>query len=332
MAEFQFPSETIDLPSRGLLYPSTNPLSSGKVDLKYPSAASEDILTNQSYIQKGTVLDKLLESLFVNKDIKVKDLVVGDKNALLIAARILGYGKEYKFNYRNEEQTVDLSILENKEFDESLITKGVNEFIFTLPASGTNITFKILNGEDENNIDRELEGLKKINKNISPDLTTRLKYMITSVNGSTEKKDIREFVDKHMLAMDSREFRQYIKKIQPDVNMTVTMESGVEAALPIGISFFGLSFEIAPQQRFNLFDLIDEMVMCGAGAYSWQDIYNMPIWLRVFTYNKMKKRNEKNNTSTTPKGQKNLVNPDGSINKQTFKEANENMSGKVSYK
>jgi len=239
MSETQsFPFETVDIPSRGLLYPSTNPLSSGKVNLKYMSAASEDILTNQSYIQKGTVLDKLLESLFVNKDIKVKDLVVGDKNALLIAARILGYGKEYKFNYRNEEQTVDLSILENKEFDESLITKGVNEFNFTFPTSGTNITFKILNGEDENNIDRELEGLKKINKNLSPDLTTRLKYIITSVNGSTDKKEIREFVDKHLLAIDSRELRQYISKVQPNVDMTVTMESGTEASMPISLGFF----------------------------------------------------------------------------------------------
>lgn len=238
MSEFQFPTETVDLPSRGLLYPSTNPLSSGIVEMKFPTACSEDILTNQSYIQKGTVLDKFLESLFVNKDIKVKDLVLGDKDALLIAARILGYGKEYIFTYKNEEQTIDLSILDNKEFDDSLITKGINEFPFTFPASGTNITFKILNGEDESNIDRELEGLKKINKNFSPDLTTRLKYIIISINGSTDKKEIREFVDKHLLAIDSRELRQYIKKIQPGVDMTVTMESGIEANMPISLNFF----------------------------------------------------------------------------------------------
>lgn len=238
MAEFQFPTEEILLPSRGLLYPSTNPLSSGKVEMKYLSASSEDILTNQSYIQKGTVLDKLLESLFVDKNIKVKDLIVGDKNALLIAARILGYGKEYTFNYKGEEQNVDLSVLENKEFDESLITKGVNEFSYTLPSSGTNITFKILNGEDESNIDREIEGLKKINKNIAPELTTRLKYMIISVNGSNDKKDIREFVDKYMLARDSRELRQHIKKVQPDVDMTVKLENGDEATLPISLNFF----------------------------------------------------------------------------------------------
>lgn len=98
------------------------------------------------------------------------------------------------------------------------------------------------------------------------------------------------------------------------------------------LSFFGISPENAAQNRLNLFDLIDEMVIAGNGSYSWQDIYNMPIWLRTFTYNKMKKRVEKSNETTTPKGQKNLVNPDGTINKQAFKEANENMNGKVSYK
>ncbi len=239
MAEFQFPTEEIALPSRGLLYPSTNPLSSGKIEMRYLSAASEDILTNQSYIQKGTVLDKLLTSLIVDRDIKVKDLIVGDKNALLVAARILGYGKEYSFIHKGEEQTVDLSLLENKPFDESLIIKeGTNEFTFTLPSSGTNLTFKILNGEDESNIDRELEGLKKINKDASPDMSTRLKYLITSVNGASDKKDIREFVDKYMLAKDARELRQYIKKVQPDVDMTFTLESGVEATVPVTLNFF----------------------------------------------------------------------------------------------
>lgn len=238
MTENTFPTEVIDLPSKGLLYPKENPLSSGKVEMRYMGAREEDILTNQSYIQKGTVLDKLLESLIVNKDIKVKDIIVGDKNSLLIAARILGYGKDYTFTHKGEEQTVDLSSLENKPFDESLITKGVNEFAFTLPSSGTNITFKILNGEDENNIDREIEGLKKINKNLSPELTTRLKYIITSVNGSGEKKDIRDFIDNHLLARDSRELRQYIKKVQPDVDMTITIESGAEVTLPIALNFF----------------------------------------------------------------------------------------------
>ena len=233
----KFPTEIIDLPSKGLVYPPENPLSEGKVEMKYMTARSEDILTNQSYIEKGIVLDKLLEDLIVTK-INIKDLIVGDKNALLIAARVLGYGKEYKFTIKGEEHTVDLSILENKEFD---TTPGTNEFSFTLPHSGNEITYKILTGHDESLIDQEIKGLKKLNKNASPELSTRLKYIITSVGGNRETKSIREFVDNYLLARDSRSLREHIKQNQPDVNLTTQVElnSGEEdVEIPINLNFF----------------------------------------------------------------------------------------------
>ena len=233
----KFPTEIIDLPSKGLVYPKESILSEGKVEMKYMTARSEDILTNQSYIEKGIVLDKLLEDLVVTK-INIKDLIVGDKNALLIAARVLGYGKEYKFTIKGEEVTVDLSTLENKEFD---TTPGTNEFSFTLPHSGNEITYKILTGHDESLIDQELKGLKKLNKNASPELSTRLKYIITSVGGNREVKSIREFVDNYLLARDSRSLREHIKQNQPDVNLTMQVElnSGEEdVEIPINLNFF----------------------------------------------------------------------------------------------
>ena len=71
MAEFKFPTEEVELPSKGLLYPEGHPLKSGKIEIKYMTAKEEDILSNQSYIQKGVVLDKLLESVIINKEIKL---------------------------------------------------------------------------------------------------------------------------------------------------------------------------------------------------------------------------------------------------------------------
>jgi len=236
-----FPTEIVELPSKGLVYPSTNPLSSGKIEMRYMTAAHEDILTNQSYIQNGTVLDKLIESLIVSK-INYGDIIVGDKNALLIAARVLGYGKDYEFTYKGENVTVDLSTLEPKPIDESLFTPGKNEFEYELPSSGTKITFKLLTHSDENKINQELQGLKKINKNASPESSTRFKYMITSVNGDSTTKTIREFVDNYFLAKDTRSLREYIKLIQPDIDMKFDFEgpNGLEEGLtiPMGISFF----------------------------------------------------------------------------------------------
>ena len=109
-SKFKFPTEMVELPSLGLVYPKDNPLSSGKIEMKYMTAREEDILTNQSYIQNGTVLDKLLQSLIMSK-VDYKDLIVGDKNALLIAARILGYGKNYEFDLKGERCNVDLTTL-----------------------------------------------------------------------------------------------------------------------------------------------------------------------------------------------------------------------------
>jgi hypothetical protein len=236
--QFKMPTETIELPSQGLVYPDSSPLSSGKIEMKYMTAREEDILTNQNYISKGIVLDELLKSLIVSK-INYDELVVGDKNAILIAARILGYGKDYSFSYDGEEYTVDLSKIDNKPLNQNIFRKGINEFDFTLPASTTEITFKFLTGSDEKKIKAELEGLKKINKNSSAELSTRLKYMITSVGGSREAKDIREFVDNMLLARDSRALREYIKEVQPDVDMTFFPNgSETKSTIPFGLNLF----------------------------------------------------------------------------------------------
>jgi hypothetical protein len=237
-SKFKMPTETVELPSKGLLYPEDSELAKGIIEMKYMTAKEEDILTNQSYIKNGTVLDKLMKSLIVSK-INFDDLLIGDKNAIMIAARILGYGSEYTFEYGGETQTIDLTQIENKPLKEELFTNNTNEFTFTLPHSKNTVAFKILTHKDEQDINRELEGLKKINKDSSPEMSTRLKYMITSVEGSRDKKDIREFVDNYLLAKDARALREYIKEIQPDVDLTFFPSGGSNRVnIPIGVSFF----------------------------------------------------------------------------------------------
>ena len=122
-----FPTEEVTLPSKGLVYPKDNPLSKGVLEMKYMTAKEEDILTNQSYIKNGTVVDKLLKSLIITP-IDYNDIIVGDKNAIMIAARVLGYGKDYTFELNGEEHTVDLTEVKDKELkEEHLISKGLAE-------------------------------------------------------------------------------------------------------------------------------------------------------------------------------------------------------------
>ena len=246
-SKFKLPTETITLPSKGLLYPKDNVLSKGEVEMSYMTAKHEDILTNMNYIKNGTAIDKLLEALVVSP-INFNDLLVGDKNAILIAARILGYGKDYPIKFTNEntgeveDYVADLTTLKEKSVDESIITQGKNEFEFTLPQSKNLITFKLLNGSDEKKIEQELKGLKKLYPNDSFDLTTRLKFMITSVEGTREVKDIRDFVDNYLTAQDSRALRDYYSQVMPDVELKIDIEKdgytqeGV--TIPIGLNFF----------------------------------------------------------------------------------------------
>lgn len=239
MNQFSYPTEVVELPSKGLVYPPDHVLRSGKVEMKYMTAKEEDILSNQNFISKGIVLDKLLESLTLGK-INIKDLIIGDKNAILVASRVLGYGKDYSFIYNGKEYNVDLSTIENKVFDTSLISpKGT--FLFTLPTSGTVVEFKLLTENDEEKIKQEIEGLKKFNKELSSDITTRLKHQIVSVDGNEDKMSIKEFVEQYLLASDSRALRSYIKSVSPDVDLsTKVVINGVEEDIdvPINLNFF----------------------------------------------------------------------------------------------
>jgi len=238
----QFPTEVIDLPSKGHFYSKDSPLSSGQLEIKYMTAREEDILTSVNLIQKGLAIDKLLESLIVNKDINIKDILIGDKNAIMIASRVLGYGKEYVVDVEGEELTIDLTTLKDKEIDLSKYEKGKNEFTFTLPNSKRNITFKILTWGDDDLIERELEALEKVGSEIKSEMTTRLKKRITSVDGDTTQSVINNFVDNEFLSVDSLAFRQHSEEITPDIDMTYTFTSILgdekEIVVPMTTQFF----------------------------------------------------------------------------------------------
>ena len=239
---YKFPTEMVELPSKGYFYPEGHPLASGKVEVKYMTAKEEDILTSQNLIEQGIVIDKLLESLVIDKKININDMLVGDKNAIMVASRVLGYGKDYEFAYDGEEQSVDLSKLEPVDIDFTKYTKGVNEFTFELPSSKRSLTFKLLTGEDEKNIALEIAARRKISKEQSFELTTRLKKMLLSVDGNSTQAYINNFVDNEFLSRDSFAFRQHLEDVTPDVDMSATVvdSAGKEmvVSVPVTVRFF----------------------------------------------------------------------------------------------
>lgn len=258
VVENKFPTEIIDLPSKGLLYPKNNPLSSGKVEMKYMTAKEEDILASQNLIQKGIVLDKLFQALIVSNGegeaINYGDILTGDKDAVMVAARVLGYGKDYgvkiedPFDSDNtQEVKVDLTEIENKEIDEAHIqTPGLNLFEFTLPISKKLLVFKLPTHSTEKKIEKELKLKKAVagaDKSIDKTLSTRLKNMIISIDGEEDRNKISNFVSNEFLAQDSRAFRKYVEDIMPGVKLeflfvsdTTEMEQVIP--IPINLNFF----------------------------------------------------------------------------------------------
>ena len=247
----KFPTEIIPLPSRGLIYPEDNPLSNGVIEMKYMTAKEEDILTSQNLIKQGVVLDKLFESMIVTP-INYSDLYVGDKNAIMVAARILGYGKDYEvevddpFSPGNKQKlTIDLTQIEHKEVDYSLFETRKNEFDFELPNSKRVVTFRLMTHRLEKEIQSEIKSMNKtlVRTGIDKELTTRLKHIIMSVDGESGRATVNNFVDNELFAADSRALRQYIKSISPDLDLTYTFISDAtdevkEMDIPMGVSFF----------------------------------------------------------------------------------------------
>lgn len=241
-------SEIIKLPSRGLVYSKDSALSSGEIEMRYMTAKDEDILTNRSYLENGLIIDKLLQSLIITK-IDYDELIEGDKDTILISARILGYGKDYEFDYidpNTREKRVgkiDLTTVQDKEIDESLFTEGKNDFEFKSPVTSNVINFKLLTHGDSKKIDAEVKGLLKITPKGSFESSTRLKYIITGINGKRDTKIIREFVDKEMLASEARALRKYINEMQPGIDLKYYPEDTEEGInIPIGITFLWPDF------------------------------------------------------------------------------------------
>tara|TARA_Y100000592_G_scaffold8806_1_gene12365 strand:- start:193 stop:930 length:738 start_codon:yes stop_codon:yes gene_type:complete len=237
----KFPTEVIDLPSKGLVYPKEHPLSSGQVEIKYMTAKEEDILTSPNLIEKGIVLDKLLESIIVTEGVKLDDFVIGDKNTLLVSARILGYGKDYPVNYNDEEINIDLTTLKEIWINEkNLVEPHKNEFKFTTPISKSQIVFSILDGHMEKQLDDLNKAYEKAGQ--SRELTNRYKLIIKSVDGKSERKDIDDFVDNQFMARDSIAFRDYIADVAPDIDFTTKVKladgSKQEVTVPMTVRFF----------------------------------------------------------------------------------------------
>ena len=246
--KYDFPTEVITLPSQGKCYPKEHPLASGEIEIKYMTAREEEILASQNLIKKGVVLDKLFESIIADKSINVDDIIIGDKNAIVLATRILGYGADYKIEFTNDEDekeqiSIDLSKVQTKEIDLSKLNRN-NLYEFVTPTTKNVLKFKMLTHGDEKKIDTDVKAMDRLNKGgVSQQLTTRYRYIIKSVDGKEDTKSIVNFINNKFLSKDTRAFRNHLSDLQPDMDMVFEYDNPISGEkesnpIPMGIGFF----------------------------------------------------------------------------------------------
>jgi hypothetical protein len=230
------PSIIIKLPSGGITYPTTNPCSTGQVEMRYMTAWDEDILTNASYIKEGVVLEKLLETLVVSPGFNWKTLIDADREWLIISARIAGYGEEYPVIVKaptgnNITATVNLNKLKITPIP--LTSCGNGEFEYEL-AETHKLKFRFLSSWEMNNLSAEAA------------VSSFLLASICEINGNRDKSEIEKFVRYQMTPAESKKFRQHVQQNVPTIDLTydfsyVTPEGNEEtfqSRFPIGSDFF----------------------------------------------------------------------------------------------
>ena len=222
-SSFEVPFDVIELPSKGKLYKGTTLEGKTSLEIQYLTAAQEDILTSPNLLQSGKVLDVLLRSVIRDKRINTKELLLGDRNAIVVWLRSTGYGELYpvelackscSFSFTNE---FDLSKLETKELTEEPDEDGL--FSLNLPTRKNVIKYSLLTAGDEEKIMRMIEDRrKKTNSQVMNAATIRMKYMIKSIDGNSDLIKISNYVDS-MPVKDSRYFRNIVNEIEPGIIM-----------------------------------------------------------------------------------------------------------------
>lgn len=228
---WEVPIESVPLPSRGVLYdPDTTLYNRETIPIKAMTANEEDILSSPAYIKEGLVIDKLIEACITDKSFDVNSLTLGDRNALMIAIRITGYGPEYPIRAtcpecsHVNEMDVNLSDLGIKRLAVEPSTPGKNEFSFTLPTTKKEVIFKFLTVRDENEraaVNKSFQ--KNFDTKLERNVTGFLNHAVVAIDGNRDKNKIRHFI-MNMPAFDSRALRQAINTLEPGMDMKVNYE------------------------------------------------------------------------------------------------------------
>jgi len=249
---WEVPVELVPVPSEGKVYAKETGLFGIQgLEIKAMTAREEDILASRALIKKGTVVSELVSACLIDKNVNVGNLLIGDRDSLMVSIRITGYGTSYNATVEcpscgtiHKDHEFNLAELEIKRLELNPISEGINEFEFSLPVSKKQVVFKFLTINDDIQLTRERERKQALfgSEYIAGNVTETLGAHIVSIDGIRDRSKINMFINK-MPALDSSRLRQYIKKYKPGLDMRAHLHcnncnSHNRIDLPIGISFF----------------------------------------------------------------------------------------------
>tara|TARA_R100000808_G_scaffold19089_1_gene41567 strand:+ start:4457 stop:5341 length:885 start_codon:yes stop_codon:yes gene_type:complete len=247
------PTEFVTLPSGGRFYEPGHPLHNKEsVEIKFMTAKEEDILTSRALLKEGVALDRMLQNLVVDKDVRIGSLLIGDKNALLVAARRTGYGADYETNVtcpgcgQTDEFSFDISdpnitpFTENMDSHNVTLTSG-GTLVITLPMTNAQVECRMLSGEDEVRLYKEATRKQK-KKLATGTMTDMFRSYIVSVNGNDSPLVIEAFIQA-VPAKDARVLRAAYSECVPNIDMTqeyVCTNCGhtADMEVPLSADFF----------------------------------------------------------------------------------------------
>jgi len=247
---FVAPTEFVELPSRGLCYSEDHPLHNQEtIEIKFMTAKEEDILSSRALLKKGIAIERFIQSVIVDRKIKAKDLLVGDRNAILIAARVSGYGNIYETQVgcpscgEKSSFSFDLNNKKVKETEENDDVKSLGDgtFQITMPYSKFKTVFRLLTGADEAYLTATAASKKKATK-VDSILMEQYERMIASIEGHSDRSIVKKYVE-NMPTLDSRHLRKCYASVTPDVNIREDFECHScgheqEMEVPFGADFF----------------------------------------------------------------------------------------------
>jgi len=250
-AVIDIPKEIVKLPSEGRIYPLDSPLHTKELEIYSLTARGEDVLTSRNLLRRGVVLDRLIQLAIVNRIVNVDDLLLGDKNAIMVAYRITGYGSEYAVEVECPEcekkisKTYNLSKMPLLKLGADPVEDGQNKFLFVLPMTQKKVYFKLLTAKDEREVGSIIESNKKVSE-IETNVTTRLFASTLEIDNITDRAQIKRIIET-LPAGDSLAYRSYMADIEPNIDMVEEVTCNncgavSEVECPMGLSFLWPGF------------------------------------------------------------------------------------------